>query len=384
MKAGQWTRRIPSRCAGLFRYAVRGVRQSGRERDALLLQVKAVIASLAAWEIARHWLPPQVTTYAPLTVLLVTRSTVYRSLKESAQYLAAMTVGVLMAAAFGMGVGVHAWSLGVLILLALAAGKLPRLGAHGTQVAVMALFAFTAGQGEPPFIGHLALAILIGSLCGITAHLLLAPSRHTQDAQNGVADLAAGAQRALSAIAHALQDDPPDADTTRHWARHSERFDQLAGQMQVVVDAERENAVFNPRRPSTGGEHALPRLPATIAVLQRSFSHCHSIIRSLTHAAHYDRWAGLAPRFLTGYRDLLITVAQAMGEIGRTEPTEPAAVHELLKDAERQLEDLEQHLAQSVAAPAAHLSLQGTLITDAGRLLSDLAEIDTLDDTVAA
>ncbi|MDF9810823.1 FUSC family protein [Streptomyces sp. SPB162] len=379
MRAGQWGKRIPSRCAALFRYAVRGVRQPGQERDVLLLQVKAVIASLVAWETAHELLPAAVGTYAPLAALLVTRSTLYRSLHDCVQYLGAMAVGVLLAAAFGTTVGVHAWSLAVLISASLAAGKIQHLGAHGAQVAVMALFAFTAGQGEPVFIGHLALAILIGAACGLAAHVILAPSRHTQAAQGGVARLAAQAQHVLQSLADDLQDGPPTSARTRNWARHSAEFDRLADRMRATVEAERENAVLNPRRPSAGAEHVLPRLPATIGVLQRAFSHCHSIIRSLTYAARSDRWTALTPEFRAPYGDLLNSIADAMEEVGRMGPTDPDGLREMLREADRRIDALERQLTESSADAPAHLSLHGTLITDAGRLLSDLAQADPRD-----
>lgn len=378
MRVGQWGKRIPSRCTALFRYGVRGVRHAGQERDVLLLQVKAVIASLVAWETAHELLPPAVGTYAPLAALLVTRSTLYRSLHDCMQYLGAMAMGVLLAAGFGTTVGVHAWSLAVLISAALAAGKIQHLGAHGTQVAVMALFAFTAGQGEPLFIGHLALSILIGSCCGLAAHLMLAPSRHTQAAQGGVARLAAQAQHVLHSLADDLQDGPPTSARTRDWARHSAAFDRLADRMRAAVDAERENAVLNPRR-SAGAEQVLPRLPVTISVLQRAFSHCHSIIRSLTYTAGSDRWTALSPEFRAPYGELLTTVADAMEEVGRMGPTDPDGLWELLRQAERQIDALERQLAEPSADTPAHLSLHGTLITDVGRLLSDLAQAAPLD-----
>ncbi|MEU3459262.1 hypothetical protein ABZ721_04805 [Streptomyces sp. NPDC006733] len=378
MKVGQWGNRIPARCADLFHFGVRGVRRPGQERDVLILQVKAVIAALVAWEAAHFLLPAVVTTYAALTVLLVTRSTLYRSLHDCVQYLGAMAVGVLLAAAFGTTVGVHAWSLAVLISAALAAGKIQHLGAHGAQVAVMALFAFTAGQGEPLFIGHLALSILIGSFCGLAAHLILAPSRHTQAAQGGVARLAARAQHILHALADDLRKETPTADRTREWARHGAGFDRLADRMRAAVDTEQENAVLNPRRPSAGGEQALPRLPMTIDVLQRAFSHCHSIIRSLTYAACSDRWNALTPEFRAPYGELLATMAEAMAEVGRLGPTDPHALRDLLQEADRQIAALERHLTEPASGTSPQLSLHGTLLTDAGRLLSDLAQAEPL------
>ena len=79
-------------------YLRRAVRQPGYERDDLLLVAKSVAAAVGAWALAA-WLLPHVTTaFAPFTALLAVRATVYRSLRDGAQYLVAVLIGVSLVA----------------------------------------------------------------------------------------------------------------------------------------------------------------------------------------------------------------------------------------------------------------------------------------------
>ncbi|MFJ5811299.1 aromatic acid exporter family protein [Streptomyces sp. NPDC093093] len=120
--------------AGFLRRAVGG---SGRERDALLLGAKTVIAAMIAWVLARYLLPPTVSTFAPFTALVALQATVYRSVRDSAQYLVAMAAGAALAATLAAVLGVHGWTFGLLTLIALCVGRIRRFGHQGTQVAIV-------------------------------------------------------------------------------------------------------------------------------------------------------------------------------------------------------------------------------------------------------
>ncbi|MFJ3233601.1 hypothetical protein [Streptomyces sp. NPDC086787] len=79
-------------------YLTAGLREPGPERDDLVLLAKAALAATASWCLARWLLPDAVLSFAPLTALLVSQATLYRSLRHGAQYVVALVIGAGLAA----------------------------------------------------------------------------------------------------------------------------------------------------------------------------------------------------------------------------------------------------------------------------------------------
>ncbi len=135
---------------------MRAVRRPGPERNDVLLQRKAVAATVVAWFLATRLLPAQVRAFAPFTALPALHRTVYRSLWEALRYLGALAVGAGLAGALGTTAGVHAWTLALVMSLALFAAKTSSLGGQRYQIPVVAVFAFTSGLGRWSYITHCA------------------------------------------------------------------------------------------------------------------------------------------------------------------------------------------------------------------------------------
>ena len=75
----------------------KALRQPGPERDALMLLVKAALATVLAWQFAMHVLHSPVPFYAPMAALLVVDRTMVRSVSASAQRIAAVILGLAVA-----------------------------------------------------------------------------------------------------------------------------------------------------------------------------------------------------------------------------------------------------------------------------------------------
>ncbi|MFC7929625.1 aromatic acid exporter family protein [Streptomyces cinereoruber] len=129
-RAVDWCRRRWHTTRTSLEDALRG---PGEARDGVLLLVKGAAAATVAWCLSSWLLPTNVTAFAPFTALLALQATVYRSLWDSAQYLGAMAIGTAVAAGFGSTVGVHAWTLCVLVFVALAVARLPLLGGRASR-----------------------------------------------------------------------------------------------------------------------------------------------------------------------------------------------------------------------------------------------------------
>ncbi|MFG2988977.1 aromatic acid exporter family protein [Streptomyces sp. NPDC048257] len=353
-------------------YVWRGARSPGGERDDLVLGAKTVVAAMTAWVLARYLLPPTVSTFAPFTALVALQATVYRSLRDCAQYLFAMTAGAALAATLAAAIGIHWWSFGLLTLLALVVGRSRPLGEHGTQVAIVGFFAFSSGQGRIDYIGPLVASVGIGVACGVAAHLALAPARHTLRRQEAVADLFSGIERRLRELADTFDTDTPDADGIQQLRTDWRGLSADADRIRQAVDAEVENSRLNPRRSIEDARRALMRARAALDVAQRCLDHLRSASRSLDYALSSGEYEALSPSFRAAHTALLRTAAAALDDIGRKARTDPALLRETLDRAHAELEQAHERALGSAHRQAAVSALEGTLLTDASRLLEDL------------
>ncbi|MEU6890188.1 aromatic acid exporter family protein [Streptomyces sp. NPDC046557] len=354
-------------------YVRSGAVSPGAERDDLIRQAKTVVAAMVAWALAHRLLPPTVTTFAPFTAIVALQATLYRSVRECVRYLGAMVLGAALAAGLAAGLGIHAWSFGLLALFALVVGRVRHLGSQGLQVAVVGFFAFTAGHGRIDYIGHLAGSVALGALCGLSAHLLLAPARHVGHRRQAVADLYGGLRQVVTELAATTgRGDAPTREQVVRWRRDCERVAADAPRVRASVDAEAENSRLNPRRADGRDPDALPRAQEAVQAADRSAAHLRSLLRSLSHSLDSGHDARLPRRFLSGYGALLDTVAAAMAEVGRPARTDLRELDALVRDGLSLDEDLEYTVQQDPGVPVPVRTLCGALLTDAGRLLHEL------------
>ncbi|MER5808489.1 aromatic acid exporter family protein [Streptomyces sp. NPDC002033] len=362
-------RTVAAERAGYLRRALRG---TGSERDALVLGVKSVLAAVGAWTLARYLLPPAVSTFAPFTALVTLQATVYRSVRECVQYLVAMTVGALLAASLAGVAGIHVWTFALLTLIALGVGRIRRFGQQGTQVAVVGFFAFSSGAGRIDYIGHLAASVAIGALCGLGAHLILAPARHTDHRQQAVADLFTATGELAENLAGAFDSAEPDLERVRRWRRDGRELAARCHDVRHGIGAEIENGRLNPRRSIAGAAEVLPRARETVTVAERALDHLRSMTRALDHAIADGETEHLPVPFREGLASVLRTAATALRETGRASPDEDGRLGELIDGGGTELERVRRQARATADAPASVPVLQGALLNDAGRLLADL------------
>ncbi|MFD7081921.1 aromatic acid exporter family protein [Streptomyces sp. NPDC059918] len=373
--SGEVRHRLREAGAERVEYLRRAVRGPGSERDALLLGAKSVVAAMVAWVCARYLLPPTVSTFAPFTALVALQATVYRSLRDCVQYLLAMAAGAALAACLAATAGIHGWTFGLLTLLALWVGRIERFGQQGTQVAIVAFFAFSSGEGRIDYIGHLAASVALGALCGLAAHLVLAPARHVHHRQQAVADLYCALSRRLGTLAELLDGEDADTEHLRHWRRDWRSLAADCDRIRTTIHAEMENNRLHPR-PSRHmrdtADTALPRARDAVTIAERATDHLRSLTRTLEHAQDSGEINALPLTFRTASTALLRRSADALQEIGQTALTDSARLNKLIEEATAELDRVEQHeRAAAGVSPAVH-TLQGTLLTDISRLLAEL------------
>ncbi|WP_354384172.1 aromatic acid exporter family protein [Streptomyces sp. PvR034] len=331
-----------------------------------------MLAATVAWVLARYLLPHTVSTFAPFTALVALQATVYRSLRDCAQYLTAMTAGAALAASLAAVAGIHGWVFGLLTLLALAVGRFRPLGAHGTQVAIVGFFAYSSGLGRIDYIGHLTASVALGAACGIAAHLGLAPARHTVYQQEAVAVLFGGIEGRMAELADAFEADAPDADRVHRLRSEWRHLSSDADRIRDSIGTEIENSRLNPRPSIEDSGNALIRARAALDVAERCQDHLRSATRSLDHAISNGELPTLVDPFRSAYAELLRKAGTAVHHIGRLERTDPRQLDEVLDQAAGELERAREQARNVTSSHPKASTLQGTLLTDAGRLLDEL------------
>ena len=107
--------------------------------------VKTVAAAVIAWVLASHVFGIAQPFLAPWAALLTVNATVYRTFARGVQQVGATVLGVLLAFAVGNVLGVSAWSLGLMLLVAMLAGSARGLRDESTTAAATALVVLLTG-----------------------------------------------------------------------------------------------------------------------------------------------------------------------------------------------------------------------------------------------
>lgn len=168
--------------------------------------LKAALAAGIAWELAKLLPGKQPPVLAPLAAMLVTQVTAYESIRSAVQRTIGVVAGVLLAYGVAQLLGLHSWSVALVILVAMALGQALALGTSGSsQVPVSALLVLISGAATRSYAYSRVLETLIGAVLGAAVSLLVVPPLHLRDSGRAVRRLTEGQARLLREIAADLR-----------------------------------------------------------------------------------------------------------------------------------------------------------------------------------
>jgi uncharacterized membrane protein YgaE (UPF0421/DUF939 family) len=116
------------------------------DRSALLLVVKATFAAAAAFELARETVGSTVPALAAMAGIITVQVSVAQTVRRAVEYSVGVAAGFIFAILLTRVMGLHWWSLALLVFLALLVGRLIRLGSQANQVAISALLVMSLGS----------------------------------------------------------------------------------------------------------------------------------------------------------------------------------------------------------------------------------------------
>ena len=243
--------------------------------------VKTVLAAVLAWVIAAQAFDIPQAFLAPWAALLTVHATVYRTFRRGAQQVGATVLGVVVAFALGSLLGLNALSLGLTVLIALAAGSVRGLRAESTTAAATALVVLTTGATEEAStllqrLGDTGIGIAVGLL----VNLLVWPPLRDRSAAAQVDAIDDRLGELLRDIAADLRRQH-SADDVEAWIARTSELDGDIERAWGVVRQARESGRLNPRRGARDRMRATEDFGDILERLEQAVAEIRSLARTI-------------------------------------------------------------------------------------------------------
>jgi hypothetical protein len=313
-RAGSPRRRLRRAARRLARRVDLGrLTRRGDDAPLGLRTAKTTLAAVISWELARLLPGSQPPVLAPLTALLVTQLTLVKTITGSLQRVASVTAGVLLALAAADLLGLHWWSVGLVIFVSLAVGQVLRLGSHRIEMAVSALLVMTLG-GTPGVARTRVLETLIGAAVGVLVNVVLVPPVYIRPASEAIYGLADDMARVLEGAAADLAEGWSGEDAYER-LREARELDGEVGEAREAISQAEDSLRLNPRRRLVAGDPS-DELREGMSTLEHSVILVRGLMRSLVDLDTATTGRGPDPGLAAAVRELLEELAVAVRTFG--------------------------------------------------------------------
>jgi hypothetical protein len=203
--------------------------------------------------------------------------TVVQTITGSFQRVASVTAGLLVALGVADLLGLHWWSIGLVIFVSLALGQVLRLGSHRMEVPISALLVLTLG-GTPGIARTRVLETLIGAGVGVVVNAALVPPVYVRPAGEAIYELADDMARVLEGAAADLAEGWSGEDAYER-LQEARELDQEVGEAREAVRQAEDSLRLNPRRRLVGDPS--DELREAMSTLEHSVILIRGLCRSL-------------------------------------------------------------------------------------------------------
>lgn len=241
--------------------------------------VKTGLASGLSWALAQSILQSQRPYFAPLAAILCLQVTVKESVSRGLQRVIGVVAGIVVALVAVRFLGISAWSIGLLVFIAMGIATPLRLGPQGIpQVAISALLVMTVGASVPGYALARILDTILGAMVAVVINALVIPPDFTQYAEQALNALAKAVAEVLRAIRNDLSDGLDPHEANQHLV-HARQVDQALHEAKHAIrqaeDGLQWNYLVRHRK------QRLRRMRQAIMVLDHSVSQVRGIARTL-------------------------------------------------------------------------------------------------------
>jgi uncharacterized membrane protein YgaE (UPF0421/DUF939 family) len=256
-----------------------------------LLQLgKTVVAAVASWVVATFVFGLPQSFLAPWSALLVVHATVYRTLAEGVQQVAATVLGVALAWVTGNLLGLDPLALGVMVLAALVIGRIPPLRLDGTAVAATAVIVLTIGQSDDKQVLLLRFFDTgIGIVVGLLVNLVVWPPLRDLSAARAIDAIDDQVGELLRDMAECLRAGC-SLDDVRSWVERSRDIDEDINEAWAYVRQASESGRLNPRRGASKVKQT-DQFADLLRRMEQAVADIRSMARTLAHSLeHLREW----------------------------------------------------------------------------------------------
>ena len=341
------------------------------ERIPLVQVFKMALAATLAWGVAELGVGHPVPFFAALAALLCVQPNVQQSLSRAVERTGGVLAGVAVAFAFGQLVGMHTWSIGILLLASLLIAWLLRLGPQAAiQVPISALLVLAVGASTPGFVSARIIDTAVGAAMGVTINALVVPPVHVEPVGAAAKELV----DALVALLRRIGGELDDPDAARHvdeWLSDGRELAGLAAAAQAAGTRAEESLLWNPVRRRRAAQLEAER--RRLAVLSRVTVQVRGLARTLHDHLLADPGA-LSPQGRRILAELVDGTADAVARLD--EPVEVAGDSPAPAGAESEAFAAAVGLLRIQARedPGPMWTVYGALVEDLRRIRSEVRE----------
>ncbi|HEX4691035.1 MAG TPA: aromatic acid exporter family protein [Solirubrobacteraceae bacterium] len=308
---------------------------------------KTVAAAVIAWVLANHAFGIAQPFLAPWAALLTVNATVYRTFARGAQQVGATVLGVLLAFAVGNVLGVSAWSLGLMLLVAMLAGSARGLRGESTTAAATALVVLLTGySANDHILGARLLDTVIGIGVGLLVNLVVWPPLRDRAAARRVDRIDDELGALLTDMADRLHE-RDDGDAVDDWVERTRDLDHDIDAAWATVRQARESGRLNPRLSAAARMRRSDAFGDVLGRLEQAVAETRSMARTITRA---NSSVGGDDDFRARWTDLLRRAGAAVSD------ADSAAIGEIRVDLE-------------AAAEGEHRPARGALLVNLHNIL---------------
>jgi len=348
------------------------------DRGVLVQAFKIAISAGLSWALASWWFSSPSPIWAPITASLIALLTVQASIRDALEKIVAVLIGIAVAILLGGLIGLHAWSIAVIVAVGFLVGKVLRLnGGAAAQIPINGLFVLALGSGGGQVADRL-LDTLLGAGVAVIVNFAVVPPNYVASATRSVAGLADGVVDVLTTMAQGIST-PWPLDDASEWLRDAREHGRFASVAESDVERATQSLQIHPGRSSWTG--SLGRLTQTNDTLQIVEVQVRALARTLRDiATKLPSGSGrqppmpMASGMLTATSDAIEAFAHTMlrAEKDASSVVVGKAAHRSIEIARGRITTINADLGDMLAANLSRGVFLGALVVETGRILDEL------------
>ena len=347
------------------------------DRGVLVQAFKIALSAGASWALAVWWLSSPSPIWAPITASLIALLTVRASVRDALEKVVAVLIGILVAIWLGGLIGLHAWSIALIVAVGFLIGKALRLnGGAAAQIPINGLFVLALGSAQ---VEQRFLDTLIGAGVAVAVNVAVVPPNYVSSATRSVAAFADSLVEVLAGIAAGITR-PWTFDQASGWLRTAREQGRFATAAESDVDKATQSLHLHPGRSSWA--NALDRLKQTNDTLQIVEVQVRTLARTVRDIASKvpDRDGSqppmpMASAMMTAASDAIEAFAHTLlrAEKDAQAMVSGGAARRSIENARAKIAEINADLADMLSANLVRGVFLGALVVETGRILDELA-----------